>query len=131
VTAESSTSTRYTGDMKIYGIKTCDTCRKARRFLTDNEIDHDWHDMREDGLKVATVQRWLKKVGVETLVNRRSTTWRNLNEVERVEAMAEISSAAVLTNNPTLIKRPVIDLDGDILVGFSSATQEKLLAGKS
>jgi arsenate reductase len=117
--------------MRIYGIKTCDSCRKARRFLSENGIDHHWHDLRDDGLDVATVQAWLSAVGAETLVNRRSTTWRELDELQRVEAMSAIGSAAVLARHPTLIKRPVIDLDGDILVGFGAPVQERVLGARS
>lgn len=117
--------------MKIFGIKSCDSCRNAGRFLSENEIDFQWHDIRNDGIDVATVQSWLSAVGAETLVNRRSTTWRGLNELERVEAMSAIGSAAFLARHPTLIKRPVIDLDGDILVGFGAPVQARLLGGRS
>src|SRR6056297_59192 len=113
--------------MKLFGIKSCDSCRRARRFLSEHDIDYQWHDLRDDGLDVATVQSWLSAVGAEALVNRRSTTWRGLDELERVEAMSAIGSAAFLAQHPTLIKRPVIDLDGDILVGFGAPVQERVL----
>ncbi len=115
--------------MKIYGIKSCDSCRKARRFLDEAGRKHEWHDLREDGIDVATIQRWLAAVGAEGLVNRRSTTWRGLSEVERVEAMAAISAASVLAENPTLIKRPVFDIDGTIRVGFNAAMADELTGG--
>jgi len=116
--------------MKIYGIKSCDSCRQARRFLAENGIDHQWHDLREDGIDVATVQSWLRVVGAETLVNRHSTTWRSLDELERVEAMSAIGAAAFLAEHPTLIKRPVIVIQGDILVGFGAPVQDKVLGAR-
>ena len=116
--------------MKLYGIKSCDSCRKARQFLEKNGIACEWHDLREDGIEVAVVQTWLNAVGADTLINRRSTTWRGLSELERVEAMSAIGAAAFLVDHPTLIKRPVIDLGDDLLVGFDAAVQERLLGAR-
>jgi arsenate reductase len=112
--------------MKIFGIKNCDTCRKALRFLEENDIDHQWHDLRDDGIDVATIQRWLEAVGAETLVNRRSTTWRGLSEAQRVEAMSAIGAAAFLAEHPTLIKRPVFETGDSIHVGFKADVQEAI-----
>lgn len=129
--AESSPVYRYTWRMKIYGIKSCDGCRKARRFLDEHGVDYQWHDLREDGIDVAVVQAWLNAVGAETLVNRRSTTWRGLSEVERVEAMSAVGAAAFLVEHPTLIKRPVIDSGSDILIGFGAPVQARVLGARS
>jgi len=116
--------------MKIYGIKSCDGCRNARKFLDENNIDYQWIDVRDDGLDVSTVQKWLSSVSAEMLVNRRSTTWRGLDELQRVEAMSAIGAAAFLAEHPTLIKRPVIDIQGDILVGFGAPVQDKVLGAR-
>ncbi|MEN1728182.1 MAG: Spx/MgsR family RNA polymerase-binding regulatory protein [Pseudomonadota bacterium] len=112
--------------MKIYGIKSCDGCRKARRFLDEIERDHQWTDLREDGVDEATIQRWLDVLGAETLVNRRSTTWRGLDEQQREQAMAKTSAANLLAAHPTLIKRPVFEIDGELSVGFTPAIQDRL-----
>ena len=117
--------------MEIYGIKNCDTCRKALHFLEDNGIEHEWHDLREDGIDVATIQRWLEQVGAETLVNRRSTTWRGLSEAQRVEAMSAIGAAAFLAEHPTLIKRPVFESGDTVQVGFKADVQDALQGLKS
>jgi len=117
--------------MEIYGIKNCDTCRKALRFLEENDIDYAWHDLREEGIDVATIQRWLEAVGAETLVNCRSTTWRGLSEAQRVEALSSIGSAAFLADHPTLIKRPVFEIDGAIHVGFKADVQDALQGGNA
>lgn len=105
--------------MKIYHLKTCDTCRKARKLLADR--DPAEVELREDGVPRAVLARWLDAVGAETLVNRRSTTWRNLSGEERA-----LEPADLLARHPTLIKRPVVELDGEILVGWSPAVQARL-----
>jgi arsenate reductase (glutaredoxin) len=112
--------------MHIYGIKTCDTCRKARKWLDEQGKSYHWHDLREDGLDAALVRRWLDTLGPEALVNRRSTTWRNLDPAVRDKAMKADSAAAVLLAHPTLVKRPVFEQDGQVLVGFNAAVREVL-----
>ena len=98
---------RYHAAMELYGIKSCDTCRKARKMADEQGRAHEWHDLREDGIDSDRIDRWLAAVGTETLVNRRSTTWRGLDEKARAKAMDPRTAAAVLVEHPTLIKRPV------------------------
>ncbi len=112
--------------MKLYGIKSCDSCRKARKWLDEQGRAPAWHDLREDGIDADTIDRWLAAVGTETLVNRRSTTWRGLDEDERARAMDENTAASLLAQQPTLIKRPVIESGGRILVGFDAAVKQAL-----
>jgi arsenate reductase len=102
----------------LYGIKNCDTCRKARKWLTDEGIEHKFHDFRVDGLDEATVGNWAAELGWETLLNRRGTTWRKIPEADR-EGVDGASAAKLMTDNPTLIKRPVFDLGASRVVGFS------------
>lgn len=104
--------------MKVIGIKTCDTCRKARKWLDGQGIAHQWHDLREDGIERASLEHWITAVGPDRLVNRRSTTWRQLDETVRDQAMQAASCAAVLAEHPTLIKRPVFETGDRVLVGF-------------
>lgn len=112
--------------MKLYGIKTCDSCRKARKWLDEQGKTHQWYDLREDGIDAETIARWLDGTGPEILVNRRSTTWRGLDETERALAMNRETAPALLVEHPTLIKRPVIDMDNRILVGFDAAVRNEL-----
>lgn len=114
--------------MKVYGIKSCDTCRKARKWLDEQGIDHDWVDLREDGVTTADLRRWLKQVEPERLVNRRSTTWRQLPESER-PAMEAAAVLPALQAHPTLVKRPVFEVDDEVRVGFSADVRE-WLAGR-
>jgi arsenate reductase (glutaredoxin) len=113
--------------MDIYGIKTCDSCRKARKWLDEAGVAYRWHDLRKNPPDEATVRRWLDHVGVDKLVNRRSATWRQLNDPERERAATDDGAVALLIDNPTLIKRPVIDTGEVVLVGFTDQTGTTLL----
>lgn len=111
--------------LQIYGIKTCDTCRRALNWLEENRIEHQWHDLREAPLARETVKNWLDAVGEKVLVNRRSTTWRQLPAESRA-ALTPTSAVDLLLANPTLIKRPVLVRDGEVRVGFNEAAQSWL-----
>ena len=102
----------------VYGIKSCDTCRRARKYLAEQEIDHKFHDVRDDGLDLSTLERWADRIGWEKLLNRRSLTWRKLPEVDRNDMDRDKALAAMIEKR-TLIKRPVIESDAFIAVGFS------------
>lgn len=102
----------------VYGIKSCDTCRKARKFLTAKNIEYRFHDLRDDGLSIQMLERWGQRIGWERLLNRKSLTWRRIPEVDRNE-MSHDKALAVMIENPTLIKRPVLEDDNFIAVGFS------------
>ncbi|MEC8158192.1 MAG: Spx/MgsR family RNA polymerase-binding regulatory protein [Pseudomonadota bacterium] len=102
----------------LYGIPTCDSVRKARKWLTYNGIDHQFIDLRENTPPKAKIDHWVTSLGAAKMVNKRSTTWKNMSDEDRNEAETG-DTAAVLLANPTLIKRPVLEY-GDILdVGFS------------
>ena len=111
--------------MKIYGIKNCDTCRKALKWLDAQGIGYSWVDVREDGLSRERVQQWLTVVGAEMLVNRRSTTWRQL-EPEQRPALDSGEWVEILLEQPTLIKRPVFEADDQVRVGFTDAVRDWL-----
>lgn len=106
----------------VNGLKTCDTCRRARKWLTGEGIEHRFHDLRADGLDADQVRRWLKAAGAERLVNKRGTTWRGLSEAERaVTGEAEI--VALLVAHPAIVKRPVFELGDAVIVGFDDAAR--------
>lgn len=108
----------------IYGIKNCDTVKKARKWLDVHEIKYQFHDFRIDGLTAEMIDQWFKSVGWESLVNRRSTTWRQLTDAQK-ENIDEQSAAVLLLDNPTLIKRPVLENDSGIIVGFSETSYQE------
>ncbi|MEE4637814.1 MAG: Spx/MgsR family RNA polymerase-binding regulatory protein [Wenzhouxiangella sp.] len=112
--------------LTIYGIKSCDTCRKAIKWLDEHEHSYRWHDLRADGIEGHQVRRWLTALGTDLLINRRSTTWRSLSEAERARAGDPDQAVALLVSNPTLIKRPVFERDDRVMVGFDAAVRESL-----
>lgn len=109
----------------LFGIKNCDTVKKARRWLEEAAIDHEFHDFRSDGLTTAQVERWLEQLDWQTLVNRRSTTWKQLPEATRQSLNADNVVELVL-DHPTLIKRPVLETDTLVKVGFTAADYQAI-----
>lgn len=109
--------------MKIYHLKTCDTCRKAIKALRAAGHDPQLHDVRADGLNSATLKSLETALGYEALVNKKSTTWRGLSDEQKTGLDRE-SALALLAENPTLMKRPVIDHDGQMTVGWTKSVQE-------
>ena len=114
--------------IKVYGIKNCDTVKKALKWLADNQITHQLHDYRVDGLNTAWLEQAEQTFGWETLVNKRSTTWRNLDQAVK-NSLDRATALQVLTEQPTLIKRPIILQDGKALIGFNEA-EYKVAFGK-
>ncbi|WP_303904131.1 arsenate reductase [Thiohalomonas denitrificans] len=103
---------------KIYGIKTCDTVRKARKWLRGHGIEHDFHDFRADGLPEERLAIWVGAVGWEALLNRRGVAWRKLPAEKRAN-VGEVKALELIRQEPTLIKRPVLEHEGGVKVGFS------------
>jgi arsenate reductase len=104
--------------LTVYGINSCDTCRKAKKYLTSNEIEHRFHDLRDDGLDIQMLERWVDRLGWERLLNKKSLSWRKIPEVDRND-MNKDKALAAMIERPTLIKRPVLEADNFIAVGFS------------
>ncbi|MEL6664316.1 MAG: ArsC/Spx/MgsR family protein [Pseudomonadota bacterium] len=110
--------------LKVYGLKNCDTCKKALKALENNRKSVDFVDIRAEADLAAKVPVWLEAAG-DKLLNKASTTWRNLSDTEKDAAASD--PAALLIANPTLIKRPVIE-DGDAIhIGWKKDVQEALL----
>jgi Spx/MgsR family transcriptional regulator len=106
----------------LFGIKNCDTVKKTRLWLKAKKIDYTFHDFRVDGLTEAQVQGWIDTIGLGTLVNKRSTTWKTLSNTEKEQITSNyVYAAAIIVEHPTLIKRPLLDNNGEIKVGFSEA----------
>ena len=108
--------------LTLFGLKNCDTCKKALKALEANGQTVSFVDIRAEADLTTLVPKWLNAAGPDTLINRRSTTWRNLSEDER-NAQPE----ALLIENPTLIKRPVIEAGGSTYVGWAKDVQAELL----
>ena len=102
----------------VYGIKNCDTCRRARKFLEARNIEFRFHDLREDGLDIQMLERWSARIDWERLLNRRSLTWRKLPKTVRGD-MGKDGAFAAMLQQPTLVKRPVLEAPSYFAVGFS------------
>ncbi|MBN6076808.1 ArsC family reductase [Aggregatibacter actinomycetemcomitans] len=111
----------------VYGIKNCDTVKKALKWLADHHIEHKLHDYRVDGLDKAFLQQAEAQFGWENLVNKRSTTWRNLDEQIK-KTLSKSTALSVLADNPTLIKRPIILQEGKALIGFNEKEYQAAFA---
>ena len=111
----------------VYGIKNCDTVKKALKWLTDHNIEHKLHDYRVDGLDLNFLTQAEAQFGWDMLVNKRSTTWRNLDEQVK-NSLDKTTVLSVLAENPTLIKRPIILQDGKALIGFNEKEYQAALA---
>lgn len=105
--------------MTLYGIKNCDTVRKARKWLEAEKIDYTFHDFRDDGLTTETVSQWANIVGWETLFNKRSTSFRGLSDADKID-ITQDKAITLMVQHPTLIKRPVLVNQSNILVGFKA-----------
>lgn len=109
--------------LTVYGLKQCDTCRKAIAWLKDNAIAFSFHDVRADGLRKADVEAWQRHFGDDVLINRRGTTWRGLSDADRQK-----DSVSLILENPALFKRPVFVWPDGMQIGFTDAVKRDLQA---
>lgn len=112
--------------IKLFGIKNCDTVRKARQWLDHQGVTYQYHDFRDDGLSLETISAWLARIPADELLNKRSTTWKNLDEATRRNLEAA-GIPALLAAHPTLIKRPVLDNGDQLTTGFNEKTWQQLI----
>lgn len=113
----------------VWGLRNCDTCKKARAWLDGRALPHAFRDVRADGVSAAEIAGWLRAVGAEVLVNRRGTTWRGLDDAARARADDPAAVAGLLAEHPALIKRPVfVGGDGSVVAGFGKAEQARVEA---
>ena len=110
----------------VYGIPNCDTMKKARRWLEANQIDYTFHDYKKQGIDEKLLRQWIKQVGWETLLNRRGMMWRKLDESVK-DNIDESSAIQVMLDTPSIIKRPVLVIDGKVqFVGFKESEYQSL-----
>ena len=111
--------------LKVFGLKNCDSCRNAMKWLEKSNIQSKFYDFRDKGICRELVVKWIELMGWKNLLNRRSTTWRNLPEKIR-QSVDGISVIALIVQKPALIKRPVFEYDGKTLIGFKDQQKKEL-----
>ena len=108
-------------EITLHGIKNCDSCRKARKWLDEHKIQYQFHDVREDGISIQMLERWGGRIDWLKLLNKKSTTWRQLPDGER-DDLDKSRALAMILKHPTLLKRPLLECDQFIAVGFRPDT---------
>ncbi|MGX1426091.1 arsenate reductase [Bradyrhizobium elkanii] len=114
----------------IYGIKNCDTMKKARSWLDDHGVAYDFHDYKTAGIAKDKLKQWSDEVGWEMLLNRAGTTFKKLPEADK-EELNERKALALMAEQPSMIKRPVLDLGGKRVVGFKPDIYAKEVPAKA
>ena len=109
---------------KIYGIKNCNTMKKAFDWLTENNVSYEFHDYKKSGISESKIQEWLTQKSWDVLINRAGTTWKKLSDEER--ATDSISATKLMMEKPSMIKRPIIENDKIVIIGFNSYTYEQI-----
>jgi len=105
----------------LYGIPNCDTVKKARTWLTDHGLDYTFHDFKKQGVPAAHLDSWLQAVSWDTLVNRKGTTWRKLDDAAKAAVVDAATARALVLAQASVVKRPVVEwADGKVTVGFSA-----------
>ncbi|MBX3650781.1 MAG: ArsC family reductase [Burkholderiales bacterium] len=110
----------------LYGIRNCDTVKKARAWLDDRKIEYSFHDYKTAGIGDLLLQRWCDELGWETLLNRAGTTFRKLSDADKQD-ITERKAIALMLAQPSMIKRPVLDIGKQRLVGFKPELYERVL----
>jgi arsenate reductase (glutaredoxin) len=114
--------------MIVYGIKNCNTVKSAIEWLNKNKVEFEFHDYKKSGITAAKLTEWCKQVGWESLVNKRGTTWRQLDEADQKKVVNEKSAIALMLEKTSVIKRPLIEEDGKVLLlGFDENAFKKVL----
>jgi len=111
----------------IYGIKNCDTMKKARKWLADHAIEAEFHDYKASGIDRAHLERWCGEAGWETVLNRAGTTFRKLDDAEKQD-LDQDKAIALMLAQPSMIKRPVVEKDSRVIVGFKPERYEQFFA---
>ena len=114
----------------LYGIKNCDTMKKARTWLDSHGTAYEFHDYRSAGIDAARLQRWCKELGWEKVLNRAGTTFRKLPESDK-QGLNERKAIALMLAQPSMIKRPILDRDGRLLAGFKPEEYAAMLGARA
>jgi arsenate reductase (glutaredoxin) len=114
--------------IKLYGIKNCDTVKKAIKWLADHDLEYQFHDYKKDGVDRVKLAEFVEKFGWEKLINRKGTTWRQLGEVEQKKIINDKYALKLMCEKPSVIKRPIVDIGSKQLIGFEVEEYENILS---
>ncbi|MCB9262135.1 MAG: Spx/MgsR family RNA polymerase-binding regulatory protein [Flavobacteriales bacterium] len=115
--------------VKLYGIPNCDTVKKASVWLENKSIPFQFHDFKKDGLETETIVDWLNYMPNQTLINRKSTTFRSLSESDKINLNDDKLAPQIASQNSSIVKRPVLEIDGKIIaVGFDEEEYKNLFS---
>ncbi len=118
--------------MIVYGIKNCNTVKSALEWLKKNDIEFEFHDYKKSGVTSAKLNAWIDQVGWERLVNKRGTTWRQLDESTQNKVTNEKAAIALMLEKTSVIKRPLVELNGKVLLlGFDEKEYAQALKSKA
>ena len=112
---------------KMYGIPNCDTIKKARKWLEANDVAYEFYDYKKLGVPEKELKRWVNEAGWETVLNKRGTTWRKLDD-DTKNNISEASAIKIMLENPSIIKRPVLESGKSLLIGFKEADYQQLFS---
>lgn len=112
----------------IYGIKNCDTMKKARAWLDQKGVAYAFHDYKAEGIDRAHLDRWIDRTSWETVLNRAGTTFKKLDDADKADLNREKATTLMLAQ-PSMIKRPVLEADGKLIVGFKPEVYEEAFSG--
>ena len=114
--------------MIVYGIKNCDTVKKSLDWLKANQVDYEFHDYKTEGISKAKLKSWVKQVGMDTIFNKKSSTWRDLSDAEKANITTDEAAIALMAEKNSIIKRPVIEKDNKVVaVGYDEAAYKAKL----
>lgn len=114
----------------LYGIPNCNTIKKAREWLADHNMEYHFHDYKKDGITSAKLKSWITQFGVDTVVNKKGTTWRKLVLENPALKLTAASAVKLMKENPSLIKRPILESGEEAMVGFEEAQYQKFFKAK-
>ena len=105
--------------IKIYGIPNCDSVKKAQQWMNEKKIIYEFHDYKEKGISKTKLTDWLEKQPLEVLLNKKSTAWKELSTTQQAKAITKAGAISLMQEYNNLIKRPVVEMPGTILIGFN------------
>lgn len=112
--------------MNIYGIKNCNTVKKALDWLKKNHVNFEFHDFKKEGISLEKLQDWSSKVGYEKLLNKQGLTWKQLDLDKKVTITNEKEALQLLHDKNSMIKRPVLEFEGELILGFQEEIYQML-----